>query len=190
MKFETFENTVGEYEKEVERIQLELEKYLNKDDAQKTTREIYDMVLDIDENLNELLSDPKVLENYYYDGYIFESKNKSVEIHNAPNGLVILKSLDGGILDKLREDKVVATKALFEWIKKYADRSKFLLTRWREDKTLRMFNPKEIKEIAKEAERSKVTSLSNEEQEFFKFYEEQLKGKNAENGEDGEDGIK
>ena len=185
---ESFEQKVSEYGKEIERIQKILENYFPQNEAKQVTKEIYDIILDVDENLNELLKDSEVLKQYTYDGNLFVSKDKPNSFYKGANGLTLLKSLSE---DTLRSFNSGVNKAgysrspfilgaLFGWLDSYADRTKFLLERWQSSKTFSTFSTEEIKEIIKRQREIDPPPLSDEERRIFDQYEKQMSEKDGE----------
>lgn len=174
-KFESFEQRVNLYEKEIERIRSILKKYLPEKEAVETAAEIYEMILDIDEGIDELLKDPEVLKKYTYDGNLFIPKDKPNFFHKAANGLKILKSIDENILDSFGHDKISASKTLFHWLNEYVERARFLIERWHQSKTLTTLDAEEIKRALEKQKENDSAPLSDEQRNFFELYEKQMK---------------
>src|SRR5262245_48229941 len=83
----------GFQEKELLRIEEKLREYLPKLEAERVTAAICGLVQEVDEELDRILSDPRVDGLYEYDGLFFTPRGTH-SFHRAFDGIHILCSLD------------------------------------------------------------------------------------------------
>jgi hypothetical protein len=89
---------LGLHQKHRERIQSKLEEFLPAHEARDTATQVYDLALDVDEEIGRILKDPWVGRLYEYDGRFFTPRGTQL-FHAAFDGLHILKSLGDSILE-------------------------------------------------------------------------------------------
>jgi hypothetical protein len=169
------------HQKHRDRIQNKLEEFLPAREARDTATQIYDLALDVDEEISRILKDPLVGRLYEYDGRFFTPRGTRL-FHTAFDGLHILKSLKDSILETFfrRREKHFAIRWLMEELGKHAWVAKIRRMNWEESGTLSMV-PKgvldaiiqDIRERRKQAGED-APPLSPEEQAFFQSYEEEM----------------
>lgn len=168
-------------QKHRERIQNELEEFLPAPEARETAAQVYNLALDVDEEIGRILKDPLVRRLYEYDGQFFTPRGTR-GFHTAFDGLYLLKWLSDSILAAFfrGRDKRCAIRWLLEELGKHAWVAKRRRMNWEESNTLDLV-PKDVLEAiikgASERRREAVTGpprLSLEEQAFFQSFEEQM----------------
>jgi hypothetical protein len=82
----------------LDRIQNKLQEFLSPQDAWETVIEIYDLVLEADDEIDRILRDPLVQKFYEYDGRFF-SRKSNWGFYRAFDGIHILQSLNDAILE-------------------------------------------------------------------------------------------
>ena len=155
--------------------------------------EVYDVALSIDEAVNELLGDPKVLKLYDYDGIGFKRKGGQ-KVALVIDGKNFLKALPDNLSDYFKFDKT--SEEIVRDILKDANanlkNAQAALSNWQEYRVISVVSPDLIDEwleMAKSESKvreideseSKPREMSKEETNFFAEFEEQLKEK--QNGE-------
>ena len=164
------------------RIQNELEEFLPAHEARDTATQVYDLALDVDEEIGRILKDPLVRRLYEYDGQFFTPRGTGL-FHTAFDGLHILKSLRDSILGTFfrGREKRFAIRWLMEELGKHAWVAKIRRMNWEESGTLSVVPKEVLDEIMKDIrERRKEAGgdqpqLSPEEQAFFQSYEEEMR---------------
>jgi hypothetical protein len=164
-----------------ERIENELAEFLSPHEARETAFQVYNLALDIDEDINRILKDPLVRRLYEYDGEFFNPRG-TPGFHVAFDGLHLLRSLSGskiGAFFRGRE-KHFAIRWLLNELGTHAWVAKRLRMNWEESHTLGLV-PKEVLEAilknASERRRDAAAGppeLSPEERAFFQSYEVQM----------------
>jgi hypothetical protein len=86
------------HHEQLERIRNKLEEFLFPPEAQETAMRIYDLVLEVDKELDRILRDPLVRELYEYDGRFFTPKY-NWGFYRAFDGIHILRSLSDATLE-------------------------------------------------------------------------------------------
>ena len=171
----------GTHQEHRERIQKELGEFLSPQEARETAIQVYNLALDIDEDIDRILKDPLVRRLYEYDGKFFTPRGTR-GFHVAFDGLHLLRSLsDSKIGAFFRErEKHFAIRWLLKELGTHAWVAKRLRMNWEESHTLGLV-PKEVLEaIIKDAlERRREAAagppeLSLEERAFFQSYEAQM----------------
>ena len=170
----------GPHEEHRERIQNELREFLSAREARETATHVYNLALDIDQEIGRILKDPLVRRLYDYDGQFFTPRGTR-HFHTAFDGLHLLKSLSDSILATLfrGRQKHFAIRWLLEELGKHVWVAKRRRMNWEESHTLDLV-PKEVLEaILRRAERKREAEagplpLSLEEQAFFQSFEEQM----------------
>jgi hypothetical protein len=172
---------LGPHQKHRERIHNELREFLSSQEARETATQIYNVAIDIDEEIGRILNDPLVRRLYEYDGQFFTPRGTR-RFHTAFDGLHLLKWLSDSILATFfrGRQKHLAIRWLLEELGKHAWVAKRRRMNWEESHTLDLV-PKEVLEaIFKHvSERRREVGagplpLSLEEQAFFQSFEEQM----------------
>jgi hypothetical protein len=170
------------HQKHRERIQNELEEFLPAREARETATQVYNLALDVDEEIGRILKDPLVGRLYEYDGQFFTPRGIR-GFHTALDGLHLLNWLNDSILPVFfrRREKHFAIRWLLEELGKHAWVAKRRRMNWEESRSLDLV-PKEVLEaiIKDTSERREAAAgpppLSLEEQAFFQSFEEQMEG--------------
>ena len=170
------------HQKHRERIQNELEEFLPAHEARDTATQVYDLALDVDEEIGRILKDPLVGRLYEYDGRFFTPRGTQL-FHAAFDGLHILKSLGDSILETFfrGREKRFAMRWLMEELGTHAWVAKIRRMNWEESHTLSLVPQEVLDEIIKDIrERRRQAGenpppLSPEEQAFFQSYEEEMR---------------
>ena len=164
----------GLQEKELLRLEEKFREYLPRLEAQRLTAEICGLVLEVDEELDRILSDPLVVVLYEYDGLFFRPRGTHL-FHRAFDGIHILRSLDDYKIEVfLRgKDKSHAVRWMLEELGSHTWESKVRRMNWEEEGTLNTLT-KEVIEAIIEDIHEHTQVLSPEEQSFFKSYEMQM----------------
>jgi len=170
------------HQEQRERIQNELEEFLPAHEARDTATQVYDLALDVDEEIGRILKDPLVGRLYEYDGRFFTPRGTQL-FHTAFDGLHILKSLRDSILGTFfrGREKHFAIRWLMEELGKHAWVAKIRRMNWEESHTLSLVPQEVLDEIIKDIrERRRQAGedpppLSPEEQAFFQSYEEEMR---------------
>jgi len=174
---------LGPHQKHRERIYNELREFLSVRDARETATHVYNLALDIDDEIGRILKDPWVRRLYEYDGRFFTPRGAR-GFHAVFDGLHLLESLSDSILQTFfrGREKHFAIRWLLEELGKHAWVAKRRRMNWEESHTLDLV-PKEVLEAIFEraAERrgeaeADPSRLSLEEQAFFQSFEEQMEG--------------
>lgn len=173
---------LGLHQKHLECIQNKLEEFLFAHEARDTAVQIYDLALDVDEEIGRILKDPLVGMLYKYNGQFFIPRGTRL-FYTAFDGLHILKSLKDSMLETFfyRREKHFAIRWLMEELAKHAWVAKMRRMNWEESHSLGLV-PKEVLDAIIEdiLERRRQAgedppTLSLEEQAFFQSYEEELR---------------
>jgi hypothetical protein len=173
---------LGLHQKHRERIQSKLEEFLPAHEARDTATQVYDLALDVDEEIGRILKDPWVGRLYEYDGRFFTPRGTQL-FHAAFDGLHILKSLGDSILETFfrGREKRFAIRWLMEELGTHAWVAKIRRMNWEESGTLSLVPKEVLDEIIKDIrERRREAGgdpppLSPEEQAFFQSYEEEMR---------------
>jgi hypothetical protein len=172
---------LGLHQRHRERIQNKLEEFLPAAEARETATQVYDLALDVDEEIGRILKDPLVGRLYEYDGRFFIPRGTRL-FHTAFDGLHLLKSLPDSMLETFfcGREKRVAIRWLMEELGKHAWVAKLRRMNWEESGTLSMVPKGVLDKIIKDiGERRRQAGedappLSLEEQAFFQSYEEEM----------------
>ena len=173
---------LGLHQKHRERIQSKLEEFLPAHEARDTATQVYDLALDVDEEIGRILKDPLVGRLYEYDGRFFTPRGTQL-FHAAFDGLHILKSLRDSMLETFfrGREKRFAIRWLMEELGTHAWVAKIRRMNWEESHTLSLVPQEVLDEIIKDIrERRRQAGenpppLSPEEQAFFQSYEEEMR---------------
>ena len=171
---------LGPHQKHRERIHKELKEFLSAQEARETATHVYNLALDIDEEIGRILKDPLVRRLYEYDGQFFTPRGTRL-FHTAFDGVHLLRSLSDFILHAFfrGREKHFAIRWLLEELGKHAWVAKRRRMNWEESHTLDLV-PKEVLEaiVQRASEHREFEavppSLSLEEQAFFQSFEEQM----------------
>ena len=172
---------LGPHQEHRERIQNELREFLSGQEARETATHVYNLAIEIDEEISRILKDPLVRRLYEYDGQFFTPRGTRL-FHTAFDGLHLLKSLSDSILETFfrGRKKHFAIRWLLEELGKHAWVAQRRRMNWEESHTLGLV-PKELLEaiIKNTWERRREAGacsprLSPEEQTFFQSFEEQM----------------
>jgi hypothetical protein len=172
---------LGPHQKHRQRIHNELREFLSAEEARETATHVYNLALEIDEEIGRILQDPLVRRLYEYDGQFFTPRGTG-GFQTALDGLHLLNWLSDSILEAFfrGREKHFAIRRLLEELGKHAWVAKRRRMNWEESHTLGLV-PKEVLEaIIKDAsERRKEAGagppeLSLEERAFFRSFKEQM----------------
>ena len=169
----------GLYENELLRIEEKFREYLPKLEAERVTAEICALVLEVDEELDRILSDPLVNALYEYDGLFFRPRGTHL-FHRAFDGIHILRSLDNHKIEIFFrwKDNSHAIRWMMEELGSHIWEAKVRRMNWEDEGTLNTVSKEVIEAIVADIqERRKahqIQPLSPEEQSFFKSYEAQM----------------
>ena len=173
---------LGLHQRHTERIQNKLEEFLPAAEARETATQVYDLALDVDEEIGRILKDPLVGRLYEYDGRFFIPRGTRL-FHTAFDGLHLLRSLQDSILEAFfrGRERRVAIRWLMEELGKHAWVAKLRRMNWEESGTLSMVPKGVLDEIIKDIRERRrqagedAPPLSREEQAFFQSFEEQMR---------------
>jgi hypothetical protein len=172
---------LGPHQEHRERIQNELRTFLSEQEARETAAHVYNLALDIDEEIGRILKDPLARRFYDYDGQFFTPRGTR-GFHVSFNGSYLLNWLRDSIVESFfrGRDKHSAIRWLLDELGKHAWVAKRRRMNWEESHTLDLV-PKEVLEAIIKATRERRTEvgavpppLSLEEQAFFQSFEEQM----------------
>ena len=171
---------LGPHQKHRERIHNELKEFLSAQEARETATHVYNLALEIDEEIGRILKDPLVRRLYEYDGQFFTPRGTR-GFHTAFDGSNLLKWLSDSILATFfrGREKHIAIRWLLDELGKHAWVAKRRRMNWEESHTLDLV-PKEVLEaiVQRASEHGEFEavppSLSPEEQAFFQSFEEQM----------------
>lgn len=174
-----YDTALAFHQAEVERIQNKLAAFLSPFEAREVAMRVYDLALDVDQDIHRILQDPLAEKLYEYDGQFFTPRSTS-GFHTAFDGLHVLKSL-GSWIDTIfmGRPKCSAIKWLLHELDTHRWVAKRRRTNWEELGTLGLIPEERIKEVIRQQEYGarmglNPPPLSAEEQAFFTFFEEQL----------------
>jgi hypothetical protein len=166
--------------RQLQRVQNKLEEFLSPQDARETIMSIYDLVLEIDQELDRILMDRLVQSSYEYDGQFFTPKC-SWGFHRAFDGIHVLESLSEERLQTFFrvQEKGLAIRWLMNELEKHTWEAKIRRINWEEFQTLSVVPKQVLDEIVRDIREQKrqaaeVSALSPEEVSFFKPLEEQM----------------
>lgn len=160
-------------------------------EAQKICAELLDIAFDIDENINALLKNPRVLKKYDYDGNFFTPKG-GFGFHRVIDGVNSLTSLDNNIRSYFwSRNKIQAIAEIIESATKLREEAEAALSNWKEYGVVSAINPglvREILEFHQSRIENKISNmvpveteppeLKEEERIFLREYEEQMEKPN------------
>ena len=162
---------------EVHRIQNKLTEFLSARKARELAEQIYNLALEVDEDISRVLKDPLAGKLYEYDGQFFTPRGTS-GFHTAFDASHVLISV-GNSIDILFRTLPTHTsiKCLLDGLAEHRWVAKRRRMNWEELGTLGLIPEEIIREIiaAQKWELAvKPPPLSAEEHAFFKSFEEQL----------------
>jgi hypothetical protein len=166
-----------------ENIQNELGKFLSAQEARTTAANIYDVALDMDEEIGRILKDPLVRRLYDYDGQFFTARGTRL-FHTAFDGLHLLKWLKDSKLETFfrGKEKHRAIQWLLDELTRHAWVARIRRMNWEEFRTLGMLPPAVLDAILQNPRHMPGAEvgpprLSPEEQAFFQSFEKQMERK-------------
>ena len=167
--------------RQLERIQNKLEGFLSPLAARETTMGIYDLVLEVDDEIDRILRDPLVRKFYEYDGRFFIRKS-NWGFYRAFDGTNILRSLNDANLETFfrGRDRYFAIPWLMGELEKHVWEAKVRRMNWEESGTLSVISKDVLDEILRnirhreKADEEEETTLSPEERAFFQSFEDQM----------------
>ena len=172
---------LGPHQKHRQRIEKELSEFLSAHEARDTATRVYNLAIEIDEDIDRILKDPLVRRLYEYDGKFFTPRGtRGLQV--AFDGLHLLRSLSDSKIGAFfrGKEKHFAIRWLLKELGTHAWVAQRLRMNWEESHTLGLV-PKEVLEaIIKDAlERRREAAagppeLSLEERAFFQSYEAQM----------------
>jgi len=178
--YPTLSEAWGTHQVHRECIESELKKFLFAEEAREAARHVYNLALDIDEEIGKILKDPLARRLYDYDGRFFTPRGTR-GFHTAFDGSHLLKWLSDSILATFfrGREKHFAIRWMLDELGKHAWVAKRRRMNWEESHTLDLV-PKEVLEaiVQRASEHREFEavppSLSPEEQAFFQSFEEQM----------------
>jgi hypothetical protein len=167
--------------RQLERIQNKLEEFLSPLDARETAIRMYDLVLEVDQEIDRILRDPLVRKFYEYDGRFFTRKC-NWGFYRAFDGTHILRSLNDANLETFfrGRDRYFAIRWLMDELAKHVWEAKVRRMNWEESGTLSVISKDVLDEILRnirhreKADEEEETTLSPEERAFFQSFEDQM----------------
>jgi hypothetical protein len=169
----------GPHRENMESIQHKLRTFLSEKEAQAVAILIYRVAVDIDEEIERVLKDPRVRKLYDYDGQFFTARFERL-FHTAFNGHHLLKWLRESSLEPYfrGKDKGRAIEGLLEELRKHVGVARVRRMNWEDTQTLGML-PKDVldailKESQERMREANPPALSPEQQDFFQSFEEQM----------------
>jgi hypothetical protein len=169
------------YDKQLERIQNKLEEFLSPQAARETLTMIYDVVLEVDEEIDRIRQDRRVRKLYEYDGRFFTPKY-NWGFYRAFDGIHILRSLSDATLETFfrGRDRHFAIRWLMEELEKHTWEARIRRMNWEESGTLSVVSKQVLDEILRHIRQCEIgaaeedTPLSPEERAFFQSFEDQM----------------
>ena len=165
---------------EVQRIQSKLTEFLPARKAQELGIQIFDLALEVDDDISRILQDPLAEKLYEYDGQFFTPRGTS-GFHTAFDTQHVLISV-GNSIDTLFKTlpKRSAVECLLNELGKHRWLAKRRRMNWEELGTLGLVPEAIIRQLVAAQKRGQDINpepplpLSAEEHHFFKFFEQQL----------------
>ena len=166
--------------KEAERIHGKLEEFLPAQEARETAAQVYQVALDINEDIDRILKDPLVGRLYTYDGQFFTPRD-APGFHVAFDGFHILNSLEDCKIEGFFRGRKVSSAIwwLLDELSKHSWVAKRRRMNWEESGTLGLLPAAVLEEIFRDHERRRQAAeqpppLGPEEQAFFQYFEDEL----------------
>ena len=170
--------------RELARIERKLREYMQEAEARRTAARIHALTVEVDQEINRILSDPLVPLIFKYDGKLFIGRGTSC-FHRAFNGINILESLTNPTLECYF--RVQNKRDAVEWLMKdlgsHVCDAKVRRRNWEYCGSLSCLSDDVIAEVIRRVnERRRLAALaaqtpselSPEEKSFFKRYEDEL----------------
>lgn len=141
----------GLYEKELLRIEEKSWEYLPKLEAERVTAEICGLVMEVDAELDRILTDPLVVALYRYDGLFFTPRGTHL-FHRAFDGIHILRSLDNYKIEIFfgGKDKSHAVEWMLGELSSHIWEAKVRRMNWEEEGTLNILTKEVTKAIVED----------------------------------------
>ena len=137
---------LGPHQEQKQRVEKELSEFLSAHEARETATRVYNLAIEVDEDIGRILKDPLVRRLYEYDGKFFTPR-VTRGFRAAFDGLHLLRSLSDskiGAFFRGRE-KHFAIRWLLEELDTHAWVAKRRRMNWEESHTLGLV-PKEVLE--------------------------------------------
>ena len=182
-RLESYVEKRAPHEKEIVRIERKLEQHLSREEARETAARIYDLAFDVDEEINRILSDPKVTRLYEYDGLFFTPKGKT-GFHRAFSGFHVLQSLDNHKIDLFfsHREKDSALKWLMDELETHRWEATVRRMNWEDEGSLSCLTREvidaimaDVRERRRKAKEQTPSLMTPEEQAFFQRYEQEMR---------------
>ncbi len=172
---------LGPHQKQMQRIERELCEFLSAREGRETATQVYDLALEIDEDVGRILKDPLARRLYEYDGQFFTPRYTR-GFHVAFDGLHLLKSLSESKLQGFfrGREKHFAIRLMLDELGKHAWVAKRRRLNWEESNNLGLVPKDVLDAIIKDAlereraAKAELPELSLEERAFFQSYEAQM----------------
>jgi hypothetical protein len=165
------------HQAQVQRIQNKLAEFLSARKARELAKQVFDLALEVDEDISRILHDPLVDKLYEYDGQFFTPRGTS-GFHTAFDALHVLISLGNSIFTIFRTLPTrSAIRCLLDELSEHRWVAKRRRMNWEELGTLSLVPEETIREIIAAQKRELAVNpppLSAEEHAFFKSFEDQL----------------
>lgn len=169
------------YVTHLERIQKKLKEFLPSAEARETALRIYDLMLEVDDELDEILADPLLPHLYEYDGQFFKPRWKR-GFHRAFDGMHILCWLSDDMIEAFFSGRnpSFAIRWLMDELGKYAWEAQVRRANWEESHHLGLLKAEVVAEIVRDFREREACiqdhppALSPEERAFFKSFEDQM----------------
>ena len=174
---------MARFQKEAARIERQLGPYLSKEVARETAAKILNLAIEVDQEIDRILADPRVIERYEYDGLFFTPRGTQL-FHRAFDGIHVLQSLDDSKIETFfrgRENNV-ALRWMMEELSTHIWEAKIRRIHWEEDRNLNTVSKEviqaivaDIRERRRKAQERQSRPLSPEQAAFFRPYEEEMR---------------
>lgn len=167
--------------KEVARIRKKLEKFLVPQEAHRVANEIEQIAIKVDAEIRRILSDPRVIERFEYDGLFFTPRGTQ-QFHRAFDGIHILRSLEDSKIEVFFSGR--STEAGVRWLLEeqgtHLWEAMVRRMNWEDEGHLGVLTREVVNAIMEDvAERRRKAAeenktLSPQEQAFFQRYEGEM----------------
>lgn len=176
-----FGEALGSHHEHRERIQNKLRAFLSAREARETAARVHNLALDIDQEIDRILKDPRVRRLYEYDGQFFTSRGARL-FHRAFDGLHLMESLSNSSLEAFfrGREKHSAIRWMLKELGTHAWVDSIRRMNWEEFNTLGLVPPEVISTIIENARvrrreaEAETSQMSLEERAFFRSFEEQM----------------
>jgi hypothetical protein len=164
----------------MQRIVKELSEFLSAHEVRETATRVYNLALEIDEDIGRILKDSLARRLYEYDGQFFTPRDTR-GFHVAFDGLHLLRSLsDSKLAGYFRgREKHIAVRWMLDELGKHAWVAKRRRMNWEESNNLGLL-PKDVLDaiikdaLERERDKAEPPELSLEERVFLRSYEAQM----------------